>query len=149
MAIFGRGNMLLQIFYLEISRMKFAIKKTEKFKVFSKSVYKMVVYRVINIEISNIMPILRLLYALVVNNISTEYEKNVLFINLPRLMEKTAIRVEDFEKEARNKINCRVEICVIAREYYKSGERNNNLLEWRKLTENMDEFVEIRNIEFE
>ena len=95
------------------------------------------------------MPILRLLYALVVNNISTEYEKNVLFINLPRLMEKTAIRVEDFEKEARNKINCRVEICVIAREYYKSGERNNNLLEWRKLTENMDEFVEIRNIEFE
>ena len=109
----------------------------------------MVVYRVINIEISNIMPILRLLYALVVNNISTEYEKNVLFINLPRLMEKTAIRVEDFEKEARNKINCRVEICVIAREYYKSGERNNNLLEWRKLTENMDEFVEIRNIEFE
>lgn len=141
--------MLLQIFYLEISRMKFAIEKTEKFKVFSKSVYKMVVYRVINIEISNIMSILGLLYALVVNNISTEYEKNVLFINLPRLMEKTAIRVEDFEKEARNKINCRVEICVIAREYYKSGERNNNLLEWRKLTENMDEFVEIRNIEFE
>lgn len=141
--------MLLQIFYLEISRMKFAIEKAEKFKVFSKSVYKMVVYRVINIEISNIMPILGLLYALVVNNISTEYEKNVLFINLPRLMEKTAIRVEDFEKEARNKINCRVEICVIAREYYKSGERNNNLLEWRKLTENMDEFVEIRNIEFE
>ena len=30
--------MLLQIFYLEISRMKFAIEKTEKFKVFSKSV---------------------------------------------------------------------------------------------------------------
>ena len=59
------------------------------------------------------------------------------------------IELEDFEKEARNKINCRVEICVIAREYYKSGERNNNLLEWRKLTENMDEFVEIRNIEFE
>ncbi len=99
-------------------------------------------------ELIDILPDFQL-DALVVNNISTEYEKNVLFINLPRLMEKTAIRVEDFEKEARNKINCRVEICVIAREYYKSGERNNNLLEWRKLTENMDEFVEIRNIEFE
>lgn len=59
-------------------------------------------------------------------------------------MEKTAIRVEDFEKEARNKINCRVEICVIAREYYKSGERNNNLLEWRnsqKIWMNLLKFV--------
>lgn len=43
----------------------------------------------------------------------------------------------------------RREICVIVSEYYKKGERNNNVLEWMELTKNSNEFVEIRNIEFE
>lgn len=67
----------------------------------------------------------------------------------PRLMKDTTIGVEDFEKEARHKLNCRREICVIVSEYYKKGERNNNVLEWMELTKNSNEFVEIRNIEFE
>lgn len=99
--------------------------------------------------ISNVMPVLRLLYALVVNNIIVERETKLLFINLPRLMKDTTIGVEDFEKEARHKLNCRREICVIVSEYYKKGERNNNVLEWMELTKNSNEFVEIRNIEFE
>ena len=68
------------------------------------------------------MPVLRLLYALVVNNIIVERETKLLFINLPRLMKDTTIGVEDFEKEARHKLNCRREICVIVSEYYKKGE---------------------------
>lgn len=95
------------------------------------------------------MPVLWLLYALVVNNIIVERETKLLFINLPRLMKDTTIGVEDFEKEARHKLNCRREICVIVSEYYKKGERNNNVLEWMELTKNSNEFVEIRNIEFE
>ena len=70
-------------------------------------------------------------------------------MNLPRLMQDTAISSEDFEKEARHKLNCRSKICEIAREYYKRGERNRNLLEWKELTKNPNEFVEIRTIEFE
>lgn len=140
---------LLQIFYLETSRIKIDIKQMKRFGTFSNMVYQMAIYRIINTEISNVMPVLRLLYALVVNNIIVERETKLLFINLPRLMKDTTIRVEDFEKEARHKLNCRREICVIVSEYYKKGERNNNVLEWMELTKNSNEFVEIRNIEFE
>lgn len=140
---------LLQIFYLETSRIKINIKQMKRFGTFSNMVYQMAIYRIINTEISNVMPVLWLLYALVVNNIIVERETKLLFINLPRLMKDTTIGVEDFEKEARHKLNCRREICVIVSEYYKKGERNNNVLEWMELTKNSNEFVEIRNIEFE
>ena len=140
---------LLQNFYLASIRMKFNIAEMEKVNAFSKVAYKMVVYRIINAEVANIVPALDLLYALVVNNVITEMETNVLFMNLPRLMQDTAISSEDFEKEARHKLNCRSKICEIAREYYKRGERNRNLLEWKELTKNPNEFVEIRTIEFE
>lgn len=83
------------------------------------------------------------------NDIIVEKEAKVLFINLPKLMKDTTIKVEDSEKEARHKLNCRREICMIASEYYKKGKRNSNILEWKKLTKNTNEFVEIRNIRFE
>lgn len=140
---------LLQIFYLEISRIKININKMKRFHDFSKSVYQMIIYKIINTEISNIMPGLRLLYALVVNNVIVEKEAKVLFINLPKLMKNTTIKVNDFEKEALHKLNCRREICIIASEYYKKGKRDGNILEWMELTKNTDEFVEIRNIKFE
>lgn len=140
---------LMQIFYLESNRMKMDLKKIERFDSFSGIVYQMVVYRVINTEVINIMPALRLLYALVVNDLTTEKETKVLFVNFHKLMEDTTIEEDDFEKEARHKLNCRKEICAIAREFYKKGERNRNILEWKQITTNPDEFVEIRNIEFE
>lgn len=140
---------LLQIFYWESSRIKININKMKRFNDFSKSVYQMIIYKIINTEISNIMPDLRLLYALVVNNIIVEKEAKVLFINLPKLMKNTAIKVDDSEKEALHKLNCRREICIIASEYYKKGKRDGNILEWMELTKNTDEFVEIRNIKFE
>ncbi|MFR2171468.1 MAG: hypothetical protein ACLS54_12645 [Anaerostipes hadrus] len=140
---------LLQIFYLEISRIKININKMKRFHDFSKSVYQMIIYKIINTEISNIMPGLRLLYALVVNNVIVEKEAKVLFINLPKLMKNTTIKVNDSEKEALHKLNCRREICIIASEYYKKGKRDGNILEWMELTKNTDEFVEIRNIKFE
>lgn len=140
---------LLQILYLETSRIKINIKEMERFGDFSNIVYQMAIYRIINTEIRNVMPVLRLLYALVMNNIIVERETKLLFINLPRLMKDTTIKVEDFEREARHKLMCRREICVIVSEYYRKGERNNNVLEWMELTKNSNEFVEIRNIKFE
>ncbi len=140
---------LLQIFYSEIKRMKFDINNAERFKNFSKMVYQMAIYRIINTEIDNIMPTLRLLYALVVNNITSEEDTKRLFINLPRLMKDTTIEVKDLESEARQKLNCRREICVILKEFYKKGERAKNVLDWMELTKNPDEFIEIRSIEFE
>ena len=141
---------LLEIFYLESSRMKINIDKMKSLCDFSKSIYQMVVYKIVNTEISNnIMPALQLLYVLVMNDIIVEKEAKVLFINIPKLMKDTTIKVEDSEKEARHKLNCRREICMIASEYYKKGKRNSNILEWKKLTKNTNEFVEIRNIRFE
>ena len=138
---------LLQIFYFEINRMKFDIRKMEKFCNFSNIVYQMAVYRIINTEINKLIPVLQLLYALIVSEITTEKETKRLFINLPMLMENTTIKMEDFEEEARNKLNCRREIGEIAGEFYKRGERNKSVLSWIELTKNPEEFVEIRNIE--
>ena len=53
---------LLQIFYLETSRIKIDIKQMKRFGTFSNMVYQMAIYRIINTEISNVMPVLRLLY---------------------------------------------------------------------------------------
>nr|WP_295300544.1 SIR2 family protein [uncultured Blautia sp.] len=140
---------LLQIFYSESDRMKYAIKKDERLRVFSNLVYQIDVYKIINAGIYNIMPALQLLYALVVNEITTKKETKRLFINLPKLMEDTTIKIDDFENEARYKLNCRSEICEITSVFYKKGVRNKNVLEWMKLTKSSDEFVEIRNVEFE
>ena len=95
------------------------------------------------------MPALQLLYSLVINGINAKRENNRFFISLPRLMKETTIQLEDSEEKARHKINCRREICIIAREFYKRGEHDKNVLQWKKLTEDPEEFVEIRNIDFE
>ena len=84
-----------------------------------------------------------------ISNIQKEKYINSLLGWIIRPQKKWTISNEDFEKEARHKLNCRREICVIVSEYYKKGERNNNVLEWMELTKNSNEFVEIRNIEFE
>lgn len=139
---------LLRFFYSDYSEMGYDIKKIEKLNDFSKMVYQMVVYKIINTEVDSIRPALQLLYELIGNGINTEEETKRLFINLPRLMEETTIRTEDLEGKALHKLNCRREICIIAREFYKKGKRDKNIVEWKELTQNPNEFVEIRNIKF-
>ena len=139
---------LLRFFYSDYSEMGCDIKKIEKLNDFSKIVYQMVVYKIINTELDSIRPALQLLYELIGNGINTEEETKRLFINLPRLMEETTIRTEDLEGKALHKLNCRREICIIAREFYKKGKRDKNIVEWKELTQNSNEFVEIRNIKF-
>lgn len=39
-------------------------------------------------------------------------------------------------------------ICEIAKEYYKLGYRHENILKWKELTNDINEFIEIRNVEF-
>ena len=36
----------------------------------------------------------------------------------------------------------------IAKEYYKLGYRHENILKWKELTNDINEFIEIRNVEF-
>ena len=57
---------------------------------------------------------------------------------------------EDFDKIIEITDNERVWVGdEIAKEYYKLGYRHENILKWKELTNDTNEFIEIRNIRFE
>lgn len=109
----------------------------------------MVVYKIINVSTDYLFLPLQLLYALVINDILTENDTQVLILNFPRLLQDTKIKKEDSEEIALYKLKCRREICIIAKEFYIRGRREDEILEWKNITNDQEEFVEIRNIEFD
>lgn len=140
---------LLRLFYFECNRMQFNITEKAQLYDFSKVIYQIVVYKIINVSTDYLFLPLQLLYALVINDILTENDTQVLILNFPRLLQDTKIKKEDSEEIALYKLKCRREICIIAKEFYIRGRREDEILEWKNITNDQEEFVEIRNIEFD
>lgn len=53
---------------------------------------------------------LKLLESLLLNHVIPRIETNRLIFNLPGLMKLTTINFTDSEKDARNKLNCRIQL---------------------------------------
>ena len=125
------------------------LKENEKIMLLANISFKISVYRIISSEISSIISSLKLCFSLLKNEISSEFELQILIANLPKLQKETAIIKTDSEQEALYKLKCRILACRIARELYIMGIREDNIEQWKKLSESENEFVEIRNIVFD
>lgn len=74
--------------------------------------------------------------------------ENIDFINLKlnQLLEETVITKEDDEKTAIHKTLSREAACALALEFYHKNACADVVLKWKDVSENVDEFLEIRQI---
>lgn len=115
----------------------------------SNMLFKISIYRVISSEILHNMSALKLCYALIKNEIVLEIEVQTLLACLLKLKDETAIKQTDSEQEALYKLRCRIISCKIAKELYVRGVKSDIIDEWKRISENENEFIEIRNIVFD
>lgn len=126
-----------------------SLKENGKIMLLANISFKISVYRILSSGISSIISSLKLCLSLLKNEVSSEFELQILIANLPKLQKETAIIKIDSEQEALYKLKCRILVCRIARELYIMGIREDNIEQWKKLSENENEFIEIRNIVFD
>ena len=68
---------------------------------------------------------------------------------LLKLKDETVIKQTDSEQEALYKLRCRIISCKIAKELYVRGAKSDIIDGWKRISENKNEFIEIRNIIFD
>lgn len=140
---------LLKIFYDELKQYHIYSNDFDGLEKYSNKFYQMTIYRIVNVDCNHMLPALKLLESLLLNHVMTPTETKRLFFNLPGLMKLTTINSTDSEKDARNKLNCRIQLCKIVKLYYKQGRKHKNILAWKDLTKDSKEFSEIRRIDFD
>jgi len=140
---------LLKIFYDELKQYHIYSNDFDELKKYSNKFYQMTIYRIVNVDCNHMLPALKLLESLLLNHVMPQAETKRLFFNLPGLMKLTTINSTDSEKDARNKLNCRIQLCKIVKLYYKHNPKHKNILAWKDLTKDSKEFSEIRRIDFD
>lgn len=68
---------------------------------------------------------------------------------LLKLQDETVIKQTDSEQEALYKLRCRIISCKIAKELYVRGIKSDIVDGWKRISENKNEFIEIRNVVFD
>lgn len=76
-------------------------------------------------------------------------EIQTLLVCLLKLQDETVIKQTDSEQEALYKLRCRIISCKIAKELYVRGIKSDIVDGWKRISENKNEFIEIRNVVFD
>lgn len=100
-------------------------------------------------EVVQSIPVLKVCNILVKSNLEPDKELLILFAGLSKLRDETTIEDADSEQEALYKLRCRIMACQIAKELYAKGIKSECIDEWKRISEDKDEFIEIRNIDFD
>lgn len=144
-----QGLSLLKDFYDVFYINNFNLKDNDIIFDYANLVFEISVYKAIACDIFHVIPSLKLCYSLVQNDISSETELKVLIASLPKFQDETVILKFDSEQEAIYKLKCRIITCKIAKELYSKGIREESIMQWKAVSEDKNEFIEIRNIKFE
>ena len=115
----------------------------------SNMLFRISIYRVISSEILHNMAALKLCYAIIKNEIVLKTEIQTLLVCLLKLQDETVIKQTDSEQEALYKLRCRIISCKIAKELYVRGIKSDIVDGWKRISENKNEFIEIRNVVFD
>lgn len=140
---------LLKDFYDALYINHFMLQNNELLLKCSNLLFKISIYRVISSELIHNMSALKLCYALIQNEIVLEIEVQTLLACLLKLKDETVIKQTDSEQEALYKLRCRIISCKIAKELYVRGTKSDIIDGWKRISENKNEFIEIRNIIFD
>lgn len=112
-------------------------------------IFEAVAYKMLNSRDVELEKILLLLYSLLKNGIFLENELQILDAGLLKLIDETHIDEEDSEQDALSKLKCRIKACQIAEELYSKGVKIGAIDEWKLISQNENEFIEVRRIAFE
>ena len=107
--------------------------------------FRFVVYRMLGEE-SNLLEALRLCRSLLQFRLPENEEFSLLTSALERLTNTTAISEEEEEQKALYKLCCRIESCQISHFLFQKQCTDEAVLHWKKIAEDPNEFMEIRNI---
>lgn len=95
-----------------------------------------------------LLPSLQLCYSLLQYRTSEKTEIQRLLFAMERLIDTTTIIHDNTEAEAICHLKCRIQVCKIASFLYNQGFDDEIILKWKEISENEDEFSEIRKIVF-
>lgn len=107
--------------------------------------FRFVVYKILGEE-SNLLEALKLCGSLLQYRIPENEELSLLTSALERLTDTTIISEEEEEQKALYKLRCRIESCQIAHFLFQKECSDGAVLHWKKIGEDPNEFMEIRNI---
>ena len=82
-------------------------------------------------------------------NLLTSQMIDFIGLKLDILLAETVIADNDDEESAINKLNSRINACQLAAEFYKKALCMDIVSKWKEVSQNENEFIEIRNISFD
>lgn len=111
-------------------------------KAFSYSIYKILGSDAL------LLSSLRLCYSLLKFHIPISEELSLLILALNQLIGVTTITDDNTEQEAIYKLQCRILACRLAQLLFKNGYKDESICQWKEISENKNEFAEVRAIVF-
>ena len=140
---------LIKDFYDVLYINDFKLQNNDMLLKCSNMLFRISIYREISSEILHNMAALKLCYAIIKNEIVLKTEIQTLLVCLLKLQDETVIKQTDSEQEALYKLRCRIISCKIAKELYVRGIKSDIVDGWKRISENKNEFIEIRNVVFD
>lgn len=131
-----------------LNRYNIQIKNNENLYKLLQEVTNIMVCRLINADLEDARTIINLLIALGQCDCFSNEIMKLLELKLELLLQESVIQKNDGEKIIFDKMHCRIKACEMAAELYKRKYEMPVILEWKRLSESKDEFIEIRRINF-
>lgn len=136
---------LIKDYYFELQRSDRPLTSFRNSYEFWNNAFRFVVYRMLGEE-SNLLEALKLCWSLLQFRIPENEELSLLTSALERLTDTTIISEEEEEQKALYKLRCRILSCQIAHFLFQKECTDEAVLHWKKIGEDPNEFMEIRNI---
>ena len=136
---------LLEDYYFMIKKSDLPLKNFRNSYKFWNDAFRFVSYRMLGEEL-NLLEVLRLCWTLLQFRIPEDEEFELLTSAMERLIDTTIISKEEEEQKALYKLCCRMESCRIAHFLFKKKCTDGSILHWKRIGEDPNEFMEIRNI---
>jgi hypothetical protein len=141
-------NLVKNYLYI-LSKYGIEIRKNENLYKCLCQVATILTYRLINANLEEANEFIQTLTMLEKYECFSENIISLLALKLELLLQETVLEKYDGEKLIYDKMHCRIEACKFASELYKKKYDMPIIMEWKKISESTDEFIEIRKIEFE
>lgn len=136
---------LIKDYYFELQRSDRPLTSFRNSCEFWNNAFRFVVYRMLGEE-SNLLEALKLCWSLLQFRIPENEELSLLTSALERLTDTTIISEEEEEQKALYKLRCRILSCQIAHFLFQKECTDEAVLHWKKIGEDPNEFMEVRNV---
>lgn len=140
---------LLYYFYETLRYYDYPIQNNTKLSENSRLIFEILIYALAFKEINEQKSVLIVLNILINNEVIIKDQLKILDNILKKMISQTIVVEDDTEQCALIKCVCRIRSCIIASELYKRNVKTESVLLWKEISNDADEFIEIRNVKFD